>query len=83
MEQQHLLGHFGSDAIVQGLKAEGIEWRNMKRDAVKYVSACPKCQHHNIQRHGFHPTRTITAFLPGDHYAIDLAGPLATTEQYQ
>lgn len=75
IEQQHLLGHFGTDAIVQGLKDQGYQWKNMRQQALQCVSACVKCQRYNIQKHGFHPTKTITAELPGDHYAIDLADP--------
>ena len=73
LEKQHLPGHFGADAIVQALRGQGHDWKNMKQEALKVVSSCAKCQKFNVQKHGFHPTRTITAELPGDHYAIDLA----------
>ena len=51
----------------------------MHRDAVKTVQTCIECQKHNISKKGYHPLRPIHAYLPGDHWAIDLAGPFATS----
>jgi hypothetical protein len=78
----HLVGHFGADAIVHHLHNDGHKWKYMRKQALQCVSACPKCQKYNIQRHGFRPeTKSIVAELPGDHYAIDLAGLMPTTER--
>jgi hypothetical protein len=34
-----------------------------------------------IQKRGYHPLRPIYAYLPGDHYAIDLGGPPNTQSE--
>lgn len=81
LEKQHLLRHFGADTIVQGLRNQGIAWTAMKKEALEIVRACVKCQRYNVQKNGYHPMTSITASLPGDHYAIDLAGPYTTTDR--
>ncbi|KAJ8651870.1 hypothetical protein O0I10_012563 [Lichtheimia ornata] len=35
--------------------------------------ACPQCQKFNIAQRGYNPLRTISAEMPGDHWALDLA----------
>ena len=81
LDQTHLLGHFGADAIVNALHADGIHWQRLKEDALETVKRCPECLHFNIAKHGYHPLKSITANLPGDHWAIDLAGPFATSHK--
>ena len=41
---------------------------------------CAQCQRYNIGKKGYNPLRPIYAYLPGDHWAVDLAGPLSTTD---
>ncbi|PRP82664.1 hypothetical protein PROFUN_10028, partial [Planoprotostelium fungivorum] len=49
--------------------------------ASEIVRSCSKCQQFNIVRRGYYPTRPILSKMPGDHLAIDLAGPLPTTDR--
>jgi hypothetical protein len=72
LHNQHLLGHFGTAQIVQGLINQGKYWPSMRHDATELVKACIQCQRYNIGRHGFHPLKSITADLPLDHMAMDL-----------
>lgn len=79
LRQHHLFGHFGASAIVNALHSEGIHWPNMHQDAVETAKKCKECQMFNIAKKGYHPLRPIHAFLPADHWAIDLAGPFRPT----
>jgi hypothetical protein len=79
LQKQHLIGHFGPDAIVKKLKEQNISWKNILEDATKITKACIQCLRYNIVRHGYHPLTPIIANQPFDHIAIDLAGPFTTT----
>jgi transposase InsO family protein len=81
LEKEHLMGHFGAEALIQALKNKGINWPGMTVQAQAFVKKCLQCQRHTVQRKGYHPITAITASMPGDHYAIDLAGPFATTDR--
>ncbi|KAJ8651514.1 hypothetical protein O0I10_012927 [Lichtheimia ornata] len=74
LERAHLIiGHGGAEHLVRYLRRDGLAWTNMLQDAVKLVSKCPQCQKTNIAKRGYNPLRPIYAYLPGDHWAIDLA----------
>lgn len=73
--KKHALGHFGAEAITRSLHSDGIHWNSMQKEAVELVRQCPECQINNIVRHGYHPLRPIHVYIPGDQWAIDLAGP--------
>ncbi|CDH60654.1 hypothetical protein RO3G_15169 [Lichtheimia corymbifera JMRC:FSU:9682] len=74
LERAHMtIGHAGAEHIVRYLRREGIYWTNLPQDAVEMVKKCPDCQKYNITRKGYHPLRPIYAYIPGDHWAIDLA----------
>ena len=75
LERAHLLGHYGSKALVDSLKDQGVGWPGIHQDALKHVEECFDCQKFSVKKSGFHPLRSITAILPCDHMAIDLAGP--------
>lgn len=79
MQESHLFGHFGAEAIVKDLHKNGFHWPNMKKDAIRLTKACPDCQRFTIIRHGYNPLRPIESTVPGDHWSIDLAGPLQET----
>lgn len=85
-ERSHLLedahnkvGHYGAEQMVKRLHQEGIHWPKLINDCIEYIRKCTECQKHNIQKKGYHPYRPIYSYLPGDHYAIDLGGPINTT----
>ena len=78
---EHLKGHFGSDAIYYALKRKGIYWKDLKNEAAELIKSCTPCQQFNIVRKGYHPLRPITCKLPGDSWGLDLAGPFKTSSQ--
>ncbi|KAJ8657630.1 hypothetical protein O0I10_006696 [Lichtheimia ornata] len=73
LKDAHAFGHFGAKAMVAQLQQDGLKWNNMHRQAQEIVHACTQCQQNNIAKQGYQPLRPIHAFLPGDHWAIDLA----------
>lgn len=73
LENAHLFGHFGANAIIQAIHNNGLHWPNLKQDALALVMQCPECQKFNIAQKGYHPLKSITADSPGDHWALDLA----------
>lgn len=73
--REHIKGHFGSDAIYQSLRRQGIYWKNLKNEAIEFVKTCPKCQQHNVIQKGYNPLKSIVSPLPCDSWGIDLAGP--------
>ena len=81
LEKAHLFGHFGAEAIVKAIHNNGVHWPKMIDQAIALVKACPQCQKFNIVKTGYNPHRPVHAKLPGDHWAIDLAGPLPTTDR--
>jgi hypothetical protein len=81
LEEKHLLGHFGTTAMINAVRAAGYNWPQITEQASEIVRSCSKCQQFNIVRRGYHPTRPILSKMPGDHLAIDLAGPLPTTDR--
>lgn len=68
-------GHFGADNIVKVIKNQNISWPRILQDAIDCVSSCPLCVKFNITKRGYLPQRSIYSYLPGDGYAMDLAGP--------
>ncbi|KAG1448544.1 hypothetical protein G6F56_008912 [Rhizopus delemar] len=76
------VGHYGAEQMVKRLHQEGIHWPKLIDSCVKYVRNCRDCQRHNIQKRGYQPLRPIYSYLPGDHYAIDLGGPITTSSTY-
>ncbi|SAL97143.1 hypothetical protein, partial, partial [Absidia glauca] len=81
LEKAHLFGHFGAEAIVKSVHNNGMHWTNIKKEALALVQKCVPCQRFNIVKTGYNPHRPVHAKLPGDHWAIDLAGPLPLTER--
>jgi transposase InsO family protein len=79
LQVTHQQGHFGPKAMVDKLRSLGWAWSTALREAATVVQDCVVCQAHQIQRKGFHPLTSITASLPMDHVAIDLAGPFPTS----
>ncbi|SAL96249.1 hypothetical protein, partial, partial [Absidia glauca] len=81
LNKAHLFGHFGAEAIIKSLHNDGLHWTNMMQDALEIVKTCPQCQKHNVTRQGFNPLRPVYAYLPGDHWAMDLTGPFTVSDK--
>jgi len=73
LDKAHALGHFGERAMSHHINREGYWWPQMYADIATTVSKCSSCRQYNAYRHGYQPSRSIRALLPGDHYQIDLA----------
>ncbi|SAL97287.1 hypothetical protein, partial, partial [Absidia glauca] len=81
LTKAHLFGHFGAEAMVKAVHNNGMHWTNLKQQALDIAKRCVQCQRFNIVKTGYNPHKPISAKQPGDHWAIDLAGPLPTTER--
>ena len=79
LQDIHLFGHFGAQAIVRELHSQGLHWTNVYEDAKRLVSSCIECQKHNISKRGWHPLKNVVAMQPMSQVSIDLAGPLTPT----
>ena len=80
LAKKHALGHFGADALVAAIHGDNLHWSTLRKDCVEYVKQCIDCQRYNITKKGYHPLKPIHAELPGDHMAMDLAGPFVTSD---
>lgn len=80
LTETHNRGHFGSTALIKGLKERGVAWKGITKDCINFVANCDLCQRYNISTKGFHPLRPIGALLPFDRVAIDLSGPFTRSE---
>ncbi|KAG1247247.1 hypothetical protein G6F68_014281 [Rhizopus microsporus] len=56
-----------------------VLWTNLLADAVEFVRKCPTCQKFNIVKKGYYLHRPVYAYIPGDGYAMDLAGPFGSS----
>jgi hypothetical protein len=81
LSQAHNMAHFATKNMLQHIWGEGKHWPNLPKDAKTFYDNCKQCQRNNIKRQGFHPLQSITAELPMDHIAFDIAGPFSTTEE--
>ncbi|OBZ81090.1 Transposon Ty3-I Gag-Pol polyprotein, partial [Choanephora cucurbitarum] len=81
LEKAHLFGHFGAEAMVKAVHNNGMHWPRLMDEALAVAKKCPQCQKFNIVKTGYNPHRPVRSSLPGDHWAIDLAGPLPLTKR--
>jgi hypothetical protein len=80
VKQEHEFSHASTSQMFTSLFRKGWYWQTMKSDCSKTANSCPQCLRFNIVRQGYHPLTTITASLPFDHIAIDLAQPSGTSQ---
>ena len=73
IEAVHALGHFGEKAMQHHIDRKGYWWPGLRQDLAAVVTMCTPCRQYNITKSGYHPARSVDAFLPGDHLMIDLA----------
>ena len=71
LEQEHMFGHFGRDAIYAKLTEKGYWWPRMRDDIVKKLVSCDPCTRYTVTKSGFHPATSVTAHGPMDHLQID------------
>jgi hypothetical protein len=73
-------GHFGVEYVFVKLWDDGFFWPDMRQMIKEVCKSCTSCLQHNVGRNGFHPLVSVHAIVPGDHIAVDLAGPFPTSE---
>ena len=78
--EAHAQGHFGEKAMQHYLDRRGFWWPDMRKDLANVVKMCPSCRKYTVVKTGYHPARSVEAFLPGDHLQIDLASFPVSTE---
>jgi hypothetical protein len=76
----HAMGHIGANTMVNSIHEQGLTWLHLSQTCLDFIKRCRECQRLNITKKGYHPMKAINAQLPGEHLAIDLAGPLPTTK---
>ena len=81
LEKAHLFGHFGAETMVKAIHNKVMHWPKLMEQALAVAKKCSHCRKFNIVKTGYNPHRPVRSFLPGDHWAIDLAGPLPLTER--
>ena len=62
--------------MVATIRDRGYDWDGLPTDAAERVRSCLVCAMHQIAREGFHPSTSIDAALPGEHFVMDLLTPL-------
>lgn len=80
LHHAHAMGHLGTNAMVKSIQSQGKTWPHLAQTCSEYVKRCRECQRFNIARKGYHPMKAIHAHLPGEHMAIDLAGPFVESD---
>ncbi len=73
-------GHRGTRGTYHRLLSEGYRWPNMEKDCLRVAKECLDCQRFTAHLYGFHPLRSVTADLPMDSLAMDLAQMKTSTD---
>jgi hypothetical protein len=81
VKEAHDMAHFATKNMTSRILRNNKFWPTMTKDCKVFYENCTQCQRNNILKQGFHPLQSITAELPMDHVAFDLAGPFAETSQ--
>lgn len=72
-------GHFGANKTFNSIKKK-YTWKGMKRDILKYVSGCEKCQKNKQSIATKMPLQIVgVSKQPFDKVFVDIVGPLTTT----
>ena len=72
LDRVHHMGHLGISHMYKSIKDLGYWWPKLYQDLEATVNNCDDCLRHTIGHHGYHPTRSVTALLPGDHFIMDI-----------
>ena len=73
LDAAHAQGHFGEKAMYSYIDREGYWWPRIHRDIADTIATCTPCRQFNAHAVGYHPSRSVRALYPGDHYMTDLA----------
>jgi hypothetical protein len=80
IDKHHAFGHFGAKMVQKKIIEEGFYWSGMLAQIKSVVKQCQSCQRYNIEKEGYHPSKSIIAKEPWDHIQIDLIGPLPISD---
>lgn len=71
VQNQHLFGHFGREAMFKGLFNRGYWWSGMRQDIEDAIRDCDPCARYVVVKAGYHPLTPIMAYGPWDHVQLD------------
>ena len=77
----HDMAHESTDGLFRRLFHAGYYWDGMRKACSNFTRQCEPCLMFNIGKKGYHPLTSIAAKYPGDHWAVDLAGPFPTSQR--
>lgn len=80
MQRMHNLSHPGARATAK-MVADRFVWPEMRKECIRFVRTCLKCQRSKISRHN--KTAHATFLVPGQrfsHVNIDIVGPLPISQ---
>jgi transposase InsO family protein len=80
--QAHARGHYGEKAMYHFIDKEGYWWPDLRKHIQEEIASCGECRKYTVVKHGYHPSRSVTSFQPGDHYQIDLAEFVTSPDGY-
>jgi transposase InsO family protein len=73
IEIEHALGHFGVDHVYDRLyRVKKVWWPGMRRDIQYMLYECDACLQYNVYMARWHPSQTVTASYPGQHWQMDV-----------
>ena len=77
----HDRGHFGVTAIFRDLTIkQKLWWPGMLNHISFIIKQCRPCQEYTIVKTGYHPSQSVKANKPGDHWMIDLIEMTESTD---
>jgi hypothetical protein len=68
VQRAHREGHRGATAMYKHIMRAGWWWPNIMTDIRNEISDCRPCAQYTVTKSGFHPTRSVEASRPGDHF---------------
>jgi RNase H-like domain found in reverse transcriptase/Integrase core domain/Chromo (CHRromatin Organisation MOdifier) domain/Integrase zinc binding domain/Reverse transcriptase (RNA-dependent DNA polymerase)/Retrotransposon gag protein len=71
IQETHLFGHFGQDAVFKSLYNKGYWWPSIRNQIDSELKNCDACNRFVVVKQGFHPAQFITANGPCEHIQID------------
>jgi transposase InsO family protein len=74
LDDAHLVGHVGTDKLVEAVMENGKWWPTLRSEAADLVSRCDPCLKFNVARRGYHELKgSVDAAEPWQLILLDLA----------
>lgn len=71
IQETHLFGHFGQDAVFKSLYNKGYWWPSIRNQIDSELKNCDACNRFVVVKQGFHPAQFITSNGPCEHIQLD------------